>query len=134
MDFELMPDPPARRLTSRPSRARGPRRGFDYSLAAVAGRAAVIAVMTGDVLPVAGVDSDARVASQMIMAGLRDMTVSEHDAQSFAFCSSVVQRTRRVQAANCYTVFPECFVGCRLSGFASTERPSNQQKSGNEER
>src|SRR3981189_2256864 len=53
----------------------------------------------------AGVDNDARVASQMIVAGLRDMTVSENDAQWLALCTSVVQRPRRVQARTAVSCF-----------------------------
>jgi hypothetical protein len=70
----------------------------------------------------------------MIVAGLRDMTVFENDAQWLASCTSVVQRPPHVQPGNRYIVFPECFIECGLSGFASAERPSNRRKSGNEER
>jgi hypothetical protein len=62
------------------------------------------------------------------------MTVSENDAQWLALCTSVVQPPAARSSPNGYIVFPECFVGCGLSGFASAERPSNRQKSGNEER
>ena len=76
----------------------------------------------------------------MIVAGLRDMTVSVNGAQ---FLRSAHQSCtqRRVQAADRYIVFPECFVGGRdrhgdLCGFLRSdcrdclaERPRARQPS-----
>ena len=57
---------------------------FDDALAAIDGRTAIVAVMAGDLVPIArGCRLGARhlVASQMIVAGWRRMTVSVNGAR-----------------------------------------------------